>query len=108
MSARNSLQANNHDLKNRRISVTMSDPRVRAKHRNEPTESGFSHAKEVRNRSVRISGLPPGSQEGLLQQAIEKVVPVRRLEVFQELNEATVELESAAVRPVSARDLTLD
>ena len=75
----------------------MSDPRVRAKHRNEPTESGFSHAREVRNRSVRISGLPSDTQEGLLQQALEKIVPVKRVEVFQDLSEATVELESAAV-----------
>ena len=75
----------------------MSDPRVRAKHRNAATESGFSRAKEIRNRSVRVSGLASGTQEGLLQQFLEKHVPVKRVEVFQDVGEATVELENAAV-----------
>ncbi|EJC97945.1 uncharacterized protein FOMMEDRAFT_97432 [Fomitiporia mediterranea MF3/22] len=95
-SAQRALQANNHDVKNRRIAVTMSDSRVRARHKNEQTASGLGRRSDVRSRSVRIKGLPPGTQEGLLQQALEKVVPVKRLEVFQDLQEATAELESAA------------
>ena len=52
---------------------------------------------EVRNRSVRVRNLPAGTQEGLLQQVLEKHAQVKRVEVFQDLNEAEVELENAAV-----------
>lgn len=38
-----------------------------------------------------------GAQEGLLQQAIEKIARVARVEVFQDKREAVVELENAAV-----------
>lgn len=31
--ARSALAANNHELKKRRIAVTLADPRVRARHR---------------------------------------------------------------------------
>lgn len=54
---------------------------------------------EIKNRSVRLKRLPAGTQEGLLQQMLEKVVPVKRLEVLQDVGEAVVELENAAVRP---------
>jgi squamous cell carcinoma antigen recognized by T-cells 3 len=48
---------------------------------------------------VRIRNLPDATQEGLLQQALEKCVEgVRRVEVFVETGEAVVELENAAVR----------
>lgn len=53
---------------------------------------------DVRERSVRVRNLPSGTQEGLLQQALEKHAQVKRVEVFQDLNEAEIELESAAVR----------
>jgi hypothetical protein len=46
---------------------------------------------------VRIRKLPKGTQEGLLQQTLEKYAVVKRVEVFSNLNEATVELENAAV-----------
>ena len=52
---------------------------------------------EVRNRSVRVRNLPPGTQEGLLQQVLEKHAQVKRVEVFQDIGEAEVELENAAV-----------
>lgn len=55
------------------------------------------YREEVRNRSVRVRNLPPGTQEGLLQQALEKHAKVKRVEVFADLAEAEVELENAAV-----------
>ncbi|KAI0755299.1 RNA-binding protein Prp24 [Daedaleopsis nitida] len=88
--ARASLSANNHELKKRRIAVTLADTRVRGKNK----EPGYRA--EVRNRSVRVRNLPPGTQEGLLQQALEKHAQVKRVEVFQDEAEAEVELENAA------------
>ena len=44
-----------------------------------------------------MRNLPPNTQEGLLQQALEKHAQVKRVEVFQDINEADVELENAAV-----------
>lgn len=41
--------------------------------------------------------MPPGAQEGLLQQVLEKIVPVKRVEVFLDKQEALVELPSAVV-----------
>lgn len=52
---------------------------------------------EARNRSVRVKNLPPAIQEGLLQQAFEKIIPIKRLEVFLDKQEAVVELENPAV-----------
>ncbi|TFK27991.1 RNA-binding protein Prp24 [Coprinopsis marcescibilis] len=91
--ARKALDANNYELKKRRIAVTLADPRVRARHR---SETGLSRVAEARNRSVRVRNLPPNTQEGLLQQVFEKVSAVRRVEVFTDKNEAVVELENAA------------
>ncbi|KAH9926083.1 RNA-binding protein Prp24 [Amylocystis lapponica] len=84
------LAANNFELKKRRIAVTLADTRFRAKNR-DPAQR-----EEVRNRSLRIRNLPADTQEGLLQQVLEKLAPVKRVEVFTELNEADVEFENAA------------
>jgi hypothetical protein len=65
--------------------------------RNETPQSGLSHTADVRSRSIRIRNLPPGAQEGLLQQVLEKIVPVKRVEVFLDKQEAVVELPGAAV-----------
>lgn len=51
---------------------------------------------------MRLHNLPEGTQEGLLQQALEKIVPVKRLEVFARSNEANAELNNQAVSSVSA------
>ncbi|KAI0366626.1 RNA-binding protein Prp24 [Pilatotrama ljubarskyi] len=88
--ARAALAANNHELKKRRMAVTLADSRVR------PKNKAPGYREEVRNRSVRVRNLPPGTQEGLLQQALEKHAKVKRVEVFADLSEADVELESAA------------
>lgn len=44
-----------------------------------------------------MTGLPAKTQEGLLQQALEKVARIKKVEVFIDLNEALVEFTSAAV-----------
>ncbi|EPQ51022.1 hypothetical protein GLOTRDRAFT_66218 [Gloeophyllum trabeum ATCC 11539] len=84
------LAANNHELKGRRIAVTLADTR-RAKKSHEAGSRS-----EVRSRSVRLRNLPPGTQEGLLQQALEKIARVKRVEVFANLNEAVAELDNPA------------
>ena len=60
-----------------------------------------THDAETKNRSVRIKNLPQGTQEGLLQQVLEKRASIKRVEVFTETNEANVELENAAVRSLA-------
>ena len=93
--ARRALDANNYELKKRRVAVTLSDPRVRARHK---SDTGLGRNAEVRSRSVRVKNIPAGAQEAVLQQAFEKVAAVRRVELFADKGEAVVELESAAVR----------
>jgi hypothetical protein len=41
--------------------------------------------------------LPPGTQEGLLQQTLEKFAKISRIEVFAKKNEGIVELSSVSV-----------
>jgi len=92
--AAKALGANNYELKKRRIAVTLSDTRVRSRRR-EP-ETGFGRKADARSRSLRVHGLPDGTQEGLLQQTVEKLAPVNRVEVFLDKHEAVVEFQSAA------------
>ena len=64
-----------------------------------PPTSGLSRRADVLNRSVRIHGLPTDVQDGLLQQALEKLSEgVRRVELFAGTGEATIELDTSAVR----------
>ncbi|KAG6897556.1 hypothetical protein C0992_000339 [Termitomyces sp. T32_za158] len=91
-----SLDANNYELKKRRIAVTLADSRVRSRTRNAATDSGLGRIEDTRNRSVRIRNLPENTQDGLLQQVFEKITTVKRIEVFIDQNEAVVELENAA------------
>ena len=100
------LSANNHELKRRRIAVTLADTRVKAKNQNAPTESGLGRLEDILSRSVRIKNLPPGTQEGLLQQVLEQYAVVKRAEVYEEIREATVELENISVRPSQHRLVT--
>jgi hypothetical protein len=65
--------------------------------RNFLNDSGLGRLAEVQSRSVRIHKLPHGSQEGLLQQTLERYAAVKRVEIFEDLHQATVELETAAV-----------
>jgi hypothetical protein len=57
----------------------------------------LSATADAKNRSVHIRNLPAGAQEGLLQQVLEKLAKVKRVEVFSDKNEAVVELENASV-----------
>jgi squamous cell carcinoma antigen recognized by T-cells 3 len=61
------------------------------------TASGFGRRADERNRSVRVRNLPEATQEGLLQQVLEKHARVKRVEVFIDKKEAVVELSSPAV-----------
>ena len=56
-----------------------------------------NQAAERRARTVRLHGLPERTQEGLLQQALEHLVPVKRLEIFSKSHEAIAELTIASV-----------
>ncbi|KAG1872352.1 hypothetical protein DFJ58DRAFT_435834 [Suillus subalutaceus] len=94
--ARAALAANNHELKNRRIAVTFTDSRVRAKNKEGTAETGLGRRDDARNRSVRVRNIPSGTQEGLLHQLLEKHSLVKRTEIFAALNEAVVELENPA------------
>ena len=60
--------------------------------------SGARAASDKRERTIRLHNLPEGTQEGLLQQALEKIVPVTRIEVFARTNEAIAELHNQSVR----------
>ncbi|KAF8630909.1 hypothetical protein AX17_005267 [Amanita inopinata Kibby_2008] len=94
--ARAGLAANNFELKKRRIAVTMANSNIRSRHKTPASETGLSRAAEIRSRSVRIRNLPPGVQEGLLHQALEKITSIKRVEVFMDKQEAVAELSTAA------------
>jgi len=90
------LGANNEDLKNRRIAVTLADSRVSSR-KPPPPLSGLTPQADAASRSVRIRNLPPNAQEGLLQQALEKVAgKIKTVEVFEGSGEGVVELETSA------------
>ncbi|KAG8906149.1 Splicing factor [Tulasnella sp. 403] len=92
-SALSALMFNNREVKKRRIAVTMVDPR--APSRKEQPKSGSGKKADLISRTVRIRKLPIGSDEGLLQQLIEKVATgVRKVEIFRDVWEATVEFDS--------------
>lgn len=54
-------------------------------------------------KSVRVGGLPHGTQEAILQQAFAKVAPVSRVSITERSNEALIELESEEVRAPCAK-----
>ncbi|KAG8854312.1 Splicing factor [Tulasnella sp. 330] len=94
-SVKAALMYNNRELKKRRIAITMADPR--APGRKDQPSTGLGKKADLASRSVRITNLPFGTEEGLLQQAIEKIASgVKRVEIFQDVWEATVEFETIA------------
>ena len=110
------LAANNYELKKRRIAVTIASASTKAKFKYVPSlscrtisssvernqaqaDTGLGRQDEIRSRSFMVKNLPPDADDGRLQQELEKVMKVKRVEVFKDKNEAVVELESAAVRP---------
>lgn len=54
--------------------------------------------KQRQNLFVRIRNLPLGVWEGLLQKNLEQHAAVKRVDVKEEIHQATVELENAVVR----------
>ncbi|KAF8584488.1 hypothetical protein K439DRAFT_1633508 [Ramaria rubella] len=90
-SANAALAANNQELKKRRIAVTLADTRAQPRQR-----EGSAIYQARRSRTLRVKNLSPGTQEGLLQQALEKHAKVSRIEVFHKKNEAIVELVNVA------------
>ena len=47
---------------------------------------------DVVTHSLRVKNIPEDTQEALLQQVFEKLVPIKRVEIFVDLGEALVEL----------------
>ncbi|KAG9075182.1 Splicing factor [Ceratobasidium sp. UAMH 11750] len=94
-SASQALSMNNHELKKRRIAVTLADSRVHARHKIDDS-AGLTRKAEIRSRSLRVRKLPPGTTDGLLQQTFEKLAPVVGVQVTEEKSEAVVELKNAA------------
>ncbi|KDN43532.1 hypothetical protein RSAG8_06121, partial [Rhizoctonia solani AG-8 WAC10335] len=94
-SASQALSMNNHELKKRRIAVTIADSRVHAKHKNEE-HAGLSRKAEQRSRSLRVKNVPADATDGLLQQTFEKLAPVVSVQVQEGKGEAVVEFKHAS------------
>lgn len=96
--AKAALAANGKPYHGKGLKVELSDPNyANKKHEGGAQGKGTAAARaamERRARQVCLFDLPTGTQEGLLQQALEKLVPVKRLEIFEHKKEAVVELES--------------
>lgn len=60
--------------------------------------SHVGRRQDTTTRSLRIKNLPPNTQEPLLQQALEKLAPITRVQVLPEADQAIVEFTHAAVR----------
>ncbi|KAG8924802.1 Splicing factor [Tulasnella sp. 418] len=94
-SALQALAFNNHEFKKRRIAVTLADPHAPSR-RAQPA-SGLSRKQDLKSRSVRIKNIPAGTQEAVLQQAIEKVATgVKKVELFEQNWQAVVEFNTIA------------
>ena len=103
------LAVNNHLLKGRRLAVILADGNVKKRWRifngrGQPClifhvlfSVPGSH-QDTAARSLRVKNLPEDTQEPLLQQVFEKLVPVKRVEVFVDSGEAVIELVNSAVR----------
>ena len=98
------LAANNHELKKRRIAVTIASASTKAKFKYAPSfsfrtissyvernqaqaDTGLGRQDEIRSRSFMVKNLPPDADDGRLQQELEKVMKVKRVEVFKDKNE---------------------
>ncbi|GAA5897738.1 hypothetical protein JCM5296_000867 [Sporobolomyces johnsonii] len=91
-SAQAALSLNNHELRKRRMAVTIAQPRATGTAKNNaPPERKV----ETESRSVRVRGLAPGTEEAIIQQAFEKLAPVRRIIFEAGSTEAVVLLEHA-------------
>ncbi|WVF68817.1 hypothetical protein IAT40_003590 [Kwoniella sp. CBS 6097] len=87
------LQLHGSQFQGKLLKVEISDPNHA---KTKPAEKKPEEAADRRARLVRLANLPENTQEGLLQQALEKIVPVKRLELFTKTREAVAELTSQA------------
>ncbi|KAG0143594.1 hypothetical protein CROQUDRAFT_109080 [Cronartium quercuum f. sp. fusiforme G11] len=98
-SAKAALSVNNVELKKRRIGVTISDAKgtslVRKNKGNFQAESKLSSVADHRSRCVKVTKLPEGVQEALIQQAFERFGKVLKTITYPDQNEAVVEFENA-------------
>ncbi|GAA6013848.1 hypothetical protein JCM11491_000444 [Sporobolomyces phaffii] len=103
-SAQAALALNNHELRKRRMAVTIAQSRQTgtAKNNNNQVSGGggggarTSSKLESENRSVRVRGLVPGTDEAIVQQAFEKFAPVDKVVYEVGETEAVVMFEHAA------------
>ncbi|KZO99622.1 hypothetical protein CALVIDRAFT_534036 [Calocera viscosa TUFC12733] len=89
------LSLNNAEFKKRRLAVTLADARAPTK-REAPGGTGQGHQADLRNRSVRLRKIPPGTQEAIIQQTVEKLAGVRKVVMKTGTDEAIVECETVA------------
>lgn len=61
-------------------------------------EGSQARTTEIENRSLRVRGIPPGTEEPIVQQAFEKFARVRMVVMEVGASEALIEFENAAVR----------
>ncbi|KAI8449375.1 hypothetical protein BY996DRAFT_6432850 [Phakopsora pachyrhizi] len=95
-SAKAALSVNNVELKKRRIGVTISSGKgqLLSKRSSASAEKKISSLVSHRSRSVKVSNLPEGFQEALVQQAFETFGKVIKIITYPDKKEALVEFES--------------
>nr|XP_019045381.1 hypothetical protein I302_05770 [Kwoniella bestiolae CBS 10118]OCF24311.1 hypothetical protein I302_05770 [Kwoniella bestiolae CBS 10118] len=86
------LPLNGTSYQKKFLKVQISDPNFANK---KAKDRKPDQAAERRDRLITLANLPEKTQEGLLHQALEKIIPVRRLEVFAKTHEAVAELDSS-------------
>ncbi|EGG01898.1 uncharacterized protein MELLADRAFT_91734 [Melampsora larici-populina 98AG31] len=98
-SAKAALSMNNVELKKRRIGVTISNSKgtsLVGKNKGKfQAESKLSSAVDQRSRCVKVSKLPEGVQEAIVQQAFESFGKVLKTITYPEKQEAVVEFANA-------------
>ncbi|KAH9820103.1 hypothetical protein DFH28DRAFT_1052402 [Melampsora americana] len=98
-SAKAALSMNNVELKKRRIGVTISNSKgtsLVGKNKGKfQAESKLSSAVDQRSRCVKVSKLPEGVQEAIVQQAFEPFGKVLKTITYPEKHEAVVEFANA-------------
>ncbi|KAG7527949.1 hypothetical protein FFLO_06491 [Filobasidium floriforme] len=91
------LSLDGTQLKKRVMKVKRIDPSAKSsKQAGEKQPVKQQRETDEVSRSIKLTGLASRTQEGLLQQALEKVAKVKRVEVFADSAEAVVEFASAA------------
>jgi hypothetical protein len=102
--AKEGLKLHGTSYHGKKLKVEQSDPNFNNKktaryviESRRGADDSDAEIKDKRSRTVRLENVPAGMQEALLQQALEKIVPVRRLQLFAKTNHAQAELENQAV-----------